>query len=472
MSRTPHPKHHNPESGKRSTLTKLLTFFSIIALASSGCGSKPASRADLKLTSTKGIAYTANLNGIQIQDNLSDLLGEIEPAIANQFLSGPAGHGLIKIKGMMQLYFTIGALRQTGEGSLSIGHFNLTSHKMGEKLSFEATYDATITLFAKEDRAELKKTFWLPVKMDKASVRSFIDSNPKCFSNEFDHARQEHQADYEQVAFYYFNLEQNGCDKRITTDGTLQRVEFVMVKSPENPKQEKFPEYKKIWNDNRLVATLFFTPAESLNKYDPGVEAANVFSRGLTASYGKPIEGDLMAPNTTGSHIEAYDREATFQLPGNRLLVARVKVRDGSWLQENSKAADEIRAAAQTSDFVSYNGHSGYGMNIESFESSISPATNQHLVFFANGCSSFAYIGRQIFKAEHSGSLIPKDLDLVANLNATYFHLFGQTNLMFIKNLVESKASYISILKGIQKLQGEQYDASVIIRGEEDNTQP
>jgi hypothetical protein len=161
------------------------------------------------------------------------------------------------------------------------------------------------------------------------------------------------------------------------------------------------------------------------------------------------------------------DVRAVWRLADGREIDISLKLRAKTWGGSGAGAREEIRAAAKRSDFLSYNGHSGYGVNVTSFEADAIPSSGSHLLLFVNGCSSFGYFEKhpaEVPSSRTSG----RDVDLIANLRNTYFETFAITNIALLRLIAARSASYAEILSSLQQTQGS-YDALLTIRGEENN---
>jgi hypothetical protein len=459
-----------------ASLRKISLAFTFVSLATGSCARMSDNSAAVKITSTQGIAYQATVKNVKVLAGQDLFFGELSLEDYRTLMRSPQGTPYMNVLPYFQLGYAQGALRLNEESTMNIGEIKFSETKFLDSDLMSGTYDATITLFSERNGAAVTKDFWVPVRVDKIGLGALIDNNPKCFTNEINELRRAHPTDYQTKAFYYFNPDAAGCSQEIKTNGTLQLIRFDLQPSPENPSELKYPEYAKIWDDQKFTMSLFFTPAEhgqELSDNDPGITAAAIFARKMVQQYGQPVAGaipaDFIAINSP--RIAAHpDVNATFRLADGREIEVNLHIRRGDWLQSDPGASAEISQAALNSDYLSYNGHSGYGMNIEKFEESVVPSQGRHLMLFINGCSSFGYLGRGLFKQSNNPAANNKDIDLIANLRATYFHNFGDTNFLLATKIVDRKDTYMDILTAIKQLQGSAYDASVVIRGEENNS--
>ncbi len=455
-------------------MNKLNYFCLSICLILSACSDSRKQKSHMKLTSTKGIAYQATFENVRFLAGKDLIFNEMPLDEYRALMRTPNGMTYMNVVPLFQLGFIQGAMRAESNTTMNIGDVVMSKSELLDNDFVSGTYTATGTIFTTSVDASVSKDFWVPTRTDKEGLRQLIDGNPKCFLGDFEATKASNPEDYHFFAFYYFSPDAAGCSQDIKTDGTLQLLHVNLTPSPENPSEPKYPEYDKIWADQKLKLTLFFTPAKSLVDSDPGVVAMGKFAREMIETYGSPKAGEIpedvtntIYPKLT-NHPNIY---AAFQLPDGRELEINLHLRSEDWLKSDPSAPREITNASKTSDFLSYNGHSGYGMNIEKFQTFVTPEKSQHLMLFLNGCSTFGYLGRGLFKQsdQDQDKDIKRDIDPIATLNASFFINFAETNALLVKKLVERKDVYLDILKDIQKLQGPVYDASVVIRGEEDN---
>ena len=121
--------------------------------------------------------------------------------------------------------------------------------------------------------------------------------------------------------------------------------------------------------------------------------------------------------------------------------------------------------AWRDSDYVSYNGHAGYGTNIRNLvEWAGIDQSDRYRVFYANGCWTYQY-----WAESGEDSL----LDVVANIRPSYFVLMARQNIIVLEGLVSQTQSYQDILDKVDQDRGinrnEEYNPHMIISGEDNN---
>ncbi len=123
----------------------------------------------------------------------------------------------------------------------------------------------------------------------------------------------------------------------------------------------------------------------------------------------------------------------------------------------------------ERSDFISYNGHSGLGANIQALARLGHFLRGKYQIFMVNGCDTFAYIDdalRDAHQAANPTEGPDRYLDIIINAMPSFFDENSRSNMTVLEGLVNKRKTYRQILAG--------FDASQRpgVVGEQDNRWP
>ncbi len=455
-------------------------FMAMFILAA--CSDPQNSNSDVKITSMRGKAYTAEISGINVIYNPTDSFktdGMSEEQLRESLASNPTMlNEMDNVAAWMSASLMIGVMRLNNGSSFTVQDIVIANRRQLEAFQVSFEYSATLQIVAKDGEIPQlgAKEFLVMRNQTKQAKEAFYQGNKGCFTSEVDHLRVSLPEDFMNMMFYYFNPELPQCDAKNFGD-QIQKLSVQFKLSEENPATPKYPEYQEVWRDRQLTAAFMFTPVSDFTNQDDGGRNYVNMIKLLINRFGQPksstIDASLLGQTPTPA--EHPESKITFDLADGRTLTFNMLYY--SWgNQDDSKTQQKIADYSAVADFISYNGHAGYGMNIEKFEQLIQPKDNHYQMFFANGCSTFGYLGRAFFKntltpATTTTTATPakKNVDLISNLTSTYFSQMPATNMAFIDALIEGKQSYLEILQKIEQLVPEEDNSHVVIRGEDDN---
>jgi hypothetical protein len=264
--------------------------------------------------------------------------------------------------------------------------------------------------------------------------------------------------------FYYFVPLKSSCPLRIkqpSEKGYAVRVHFELKVSTNNT-EDKYPEYQKIWKDGKLISTIIFSKNNpgSTSNGDAGISSYNSTYQRIRAIFGRP---DYISHQFSGSPGARYPvLELRYAEPK---LVLFLRLED-SLTQTSADFPAWYSERTLDSDLVMYNGHSGYGQNIDRLGKLGKFTRGKYQIFFVNGCGTFAYLSDDLFKnhgAVNPGFKPSKHLDVIQNTLASYFSQNKVATAVILQALIKKEESYLQILRKLDTRQ------RALVDGEEDN---
>ncbi len=232
----------------------------------------------------------------------------------------------------------------------------------------------------------------------------------------------------------------------------------------------KYPEYHRVWQDDLLDAVVVFGKYEegTTTPADVGIDGYGRFAehvRTKLAGLGTVTTLPANAPSRPSADFPDVTIEAT--------LPYAKKVRVHMLLVDNVTTqgpAFDARFAQLTpeADLVLYSGHAGLGTNVRSLLGKGSYTAGHHLLFFMNGCDTFAYVDGRL--RETRAALNPDDpsgtkyLDMVTNAMPSYADAYSSEPVLLDALIDYTRPrTYQSIFADID------FRQVVVVTGEEDN---
>jgi hypothetical protein len=381
-----------------------------------------------------------------------------------------------------QLLFTIGQLntdRSVGRlGLLDLSEIHATERvppppAQGDAPPppprFDVSYHARLPVAWGSSTKPTSYTFTLPARLSDADQSAFA---AKYGATCVDPAEAPADAGY---MFVIYRPQQAGC--------TLAADDVVTVTAKVTTSAEltrgKYPEYHRVWQDGVLdVVALFTHEYETPTEGDGGALAYDDFVWHMQ-DYIRLVQPDASKRSeppglpSSPSAAGASTLRLAAELPDGRSMKLDVRL-VGTALSKEGPAFDEwYSRATPSADIILYNGHAGLGANVQSLMEKGSFRSGQHLIWFANGCDTIAYVDRTL--VDRRASLNPDDpngtkyLDTVTNVMAGYFGELEATAVTFLRAFVEVRypeigpKTYEEIFKGIDPEQ------VAVVTGEEDN---
>jgi hypothetical protein len=266
--------------------------------------------------------------------------------------------------------------------------------------------------------------------------------------------------------WYYYRPQNSGCN--FAAADVFNSTASVAVSSVNTT--GKYPEYNKVWEDNTLRVVSIFGKYEKTDtdNSDAGIQAYNTFV--------SAIRSQLAGPNLTTipANVPA--------VPGNDNpdITFSTTLPDGRKVVVNALLVDEISSAPETfyqryeqltanADMIAYNGHAGLGQNVRALAHRGKWVAGQYLLFFSNGCDTYAYVDGYMAQTRAAINLDDptgtKYMDIVVNAMPAFFASDSSASMALIRALlnVASPLTYENIFRNIDNSQ------VVLVTGEEDN---
>jgi hypothetical protein len=366
--------------------------------------------------------------------------------------------------------------KQTIEDQLlyTIGHLN-ADHSVGrlDKLTLtnvQRTEDAgkiTIKYHAKLPVAWGSKTnvptsyaLSLPLDTSSAGLQTFTDKHKESCVD-----WGAHEVDTGSM-WYYYRPRQSGCD--IKNDEVV-KVTAIAKRSTENTKK-KYPEYQKVWEDDRLEIVAIFGKYEAnATSGDAGIDGFNQFVSSMKTTMAAlgPVAS---TPAGVADRPGPATLDVTFETTladGKKVKVVALLVDAITQVWQGFDARYE--SLTPTADVIAYNGHAGLGQNVRALARKGKWVAGKYQVFFMNGCDTFAYVDGSL--AQTRAALNPDDpsgtkyMEFVTNAMPSFFSSMPNASTALMQGLLSYKTpkTYDQIFEKIDRSE------VVLVTGEEDN---
>jgi hypothetical protein len=423
--------------------TALLVPVVLSVLALGGCASEPAPDGD-----TGEDAFSSN------QATLLDFEFDAELSTDSSWDS--------KQTIQDQLLYTIGHLN----ADKSVGRLdnlvlsNIQKTDAGGKIKI--TYHAKLPV-AWGSKTNLPSTYQLALPKDVSSA------GLSAFTEKHKHSCVDwgaHEVDTGSM-WYYYRPRQSGCD---ITDEEVVKVAARATKSVENT-TSKYPEYQKVWEDNRLEIVAIFGKYEAnATSGDAGIDGFNEFVGAMKSTLAE------LGPDLVSTPANVADRPG----PGTLDVTFEATLADGKKVKVVALLVDSITQVWQgfdaryesltpTADVIAYNGHAGLGQNVRALARKGKWVAKKYQLFFMNGCDTFAYVDGSL--AQTRAALNPDDpkgtkyMEFVTNAMPSFFSSMPDASTALMKGLLSTSApkTYDQIFENIDRSE------VVLVTGEEDN---
>ncbi|MBS2016695.1 MAG: PPC domain-containing protein [Deltaproteobacteria bacterium] len=257
--------------------------------------------------------------------------------------------------------------------------------------------------------------------------------------------------------WYYYRPKKSGCS---IPDAEVVKVTATATKSALNT-TNKYPEYHKVWEDDRLEVVAIF------GKYENGGGAGvSGFKNFLSTIKGALGAGVVQTPAEIGADAKDVQFEATLA-DGKKVKVVALLVDaiTSTWPGFQQR----YEALTPTADIIAYNGHAGLGQNVRALARMGKWVSGKYQMFFMNGCDTFAYVDGSL--AQTRASLNPDDptgtkyMEFVTNAMPSFFSSMPNASTALVKGMLSyaQPKTYDQIFENIDRSE------VVLVTGEEDN---
>jgi hypothetical protein len=366
-----------------------------------------------------------------------------------------------------QLRYAVGQLNGLG----SVGdHANTLAKSITIKDSralphggFLVTYAATMTVsWSRSMRIPETLTLILPESMDSA-----YKMPQKYFERYAMNACLDPTAHSLSLGnfWYYIRPYQQRCPigrGRVSGDLTV-RVPMRLAMSAINTRG-KSPEYRKFWEDGRLIVTaVFSTYAPTNDPYDYGVRQYGAFYRGMVSTFGTPTHSSADIPEggpglgQPSIHLEFNSSQGPIEI---HMFLVEGLTGNGSDFDQH------FGDVSVMSDVIMYHGHAGLGSNVRGLAQKIRAKKDQYHLIMINSCDTFAYVDDALMlkhKTVNPDAPDYKFVDIITNAMPSSFGAMAHAAMVMMQAAVTQDQTYRQLLS---RLDGNQH-ASVM--GEEDN---
>jgi hypothetical protein len=267
--------------------------------------------------------------------------------------------------------------------------------------------------------------------------------------------------------WYYYRPRQSGCDIKAEE---VVKANATVTKSTENT-TSKYPEYQKVWEDNRLEIVAIFGKYEAnATSGDAGIDGFNEFVSTMKTTLGGLGTGLVSTPANVAERPGPGTLDVTFEVSladGKKVKVVALLVDSITQVWQGFDARYE--SLTPTADVIAYNGHAGLGQNVRALARKGKWVAKKYQLFFMNGCDTFAYVDGSL--AQTRAALNPDDptgtkyMEFVTNAMPSFFSSMPEASTALMKGLLSYSApkTYDQIFDNIDRSE------VVLVTGEEDN---
>ena len=267
--------------------------------------------------------------------------------------------------------------------------------------------------------------------------------------------------------FYYYRPNRSGCS---VAAADVNTVTATFSPSPVQT-TGKFPEYTKIWEDNKLeVVAIFGKNEDGATSGDVGIDAYNRFVSAVKTELSARNLTTIPATVPSNPGVAAPDIELNATLPDGKQIRVVVLLTDNVRIglsQPTFRARYE--SLSSRADYIIYNGHAGLGTNVRAMAAAGKWVQGQYVVVQMNGCDTFAYIDDALNRAHKN--INPDDttgfkyIDIVNNAMPAFFHELSNTSMAMLRGLIahDQPKTFEQIFQSVDRSQ------VVLVTGEQDN---
>ena len=267
--------------------------------------------------------------------------------------------------------------------------------------------------------------------------------------------------------WYYYRPRKSGCNIK---SSEINDITVKVSKSTENT-SGKYPEYQKVWEDNRLEVVAIFGKYEAdATSNDAGIDGFNEYLATTKRELAKLSTKVKSTPATLDAEPGPKTNDVSFEatLADGKVVKVTALLVD-SITQVYPGFSDRYESLTPTADIIAYNGHAGLGQNVRALAKMGKWTAGKYQIFFQNGCDTFAYVDGSL--AQTRAALNPDDvsgtkyMEFVTNAMPSFFMSMPDASTALMTGLLSYKApmTYDKIFANIDKHE------VVLVTGEEDN---
>ncbi|MBF0359442.1 MAG: hypothetical protein HQK49_00430 [Oligoflexia bacterium] len=233
--------------------------------------------------------------------------------------------------------------------------------------------------------------------------------------------------------FYYFDHTLSSC-KVSSEDLSTLVVTKAIVKKPD---YSIYPEYHRLFSDNKLDIFIYFGKVGEEAPYNTKILLQKLFEMGFSTTNQEDME------------FNQYFEKGLFKLTkmvasenGENEIALNVTI-VMSEKMEHKKAKELFTKAIATEEIIYYDGHAGYGANInEYFTKSDTYPKDQYQIIFLDGCNTYYYGVSEILtsKAVRDFDFLNHNIDLVSTYSSA--HMLWTIKVDFIKTFELAAINY------------------------------
>lgn len=266
--------------------------------------------------------------------------------------------------------------------------------------------------------------------------------------------------------WYYYRPRKAGC---AITDAELVKPTATVTKSTENT-TGKYPEYHKVWEDDRLeVVAIFGKFEDGATTGDAGISGFDEFVSSMKKKTSTLADLKVSPANVADRPgVSAPDVSFEGKLPDGKTIKVT------ALLVDNIASAPETfyqryESLSPTADIIAYNGHAGLGQNVRALARRGKFSPGKYQIIFMNGCDTFAYVDGSL--AQTRAALNPDDptgtkyMEFVTNAMPSFFSSMPDATIAVVDGLLSyaQPKTYEKIFENIDRSE------VVLVTGEEDN---
>jgi hypothetical protein len=359
-----------------------------------------------------------------------------------------------------QLLYTIGHLNNdNGVGRLdNLVLTNIVKTQQGGQIAL--AYHAKLPVaWGSKDKLPKSYDFKLPKDVSATAQETFTTAHKDAC---VDFAAHEVGSNN---MWYYYRPQNDGCT---IADSEVIKTTAKVTRSTMNT-TGKYPEYQKVWEDDRLEVISIFGKYEATGAAgDAGVEGFNDFVRKMKSALG--------GRNLVTTPANLSDSPA----PAVNDVTFETTLADGKHVKVTAFLVDAItspwegfdaryESLTPTADLISYSGHAGLGQNVRALARKGKWVAKKYQMFFINGCDSFAYVDGSLAQTravlntdDVSGT---KYMEFITNAMPSFFSSMPDASLALINGLLgfNQPKTYEQMFADIDRSE------VVLVTGEEDN---